>query len=300
MQRITPVQATCAATQQAVRGAVARLAEQHVRNRVASEFPEASCAPHTASNGAACRYEPDQGMNVGTIEENDLQQVRFAVAYRSRTAEPHSSELEGCNRDIRRAETATASAAASSTREERGRQPPSTEQEARCSPAADAERKLPEHAVQSQTCTTQCNDVRRSAEEQHAGATVGPELPGGNALEPAAPRDAALDRRQCIAAAAQGFMDGAAAAAAGAAAVSAPDLATEFSKAVKRERSVEVSIAAGAKSGVAAVVDLKQPEVVVMVEVLPIGRRSLCGLSIVSADCVSLKPKLVMKLVGPN
>jgi hypothetical protein len=46
------------------------------------------------------------------------------------------------------------------------------------------------------------------------------------------------------------------------------------------------------------VVDLSSPEVVLVVDVLPVGQRPVCALSLVSADCVSLKPKLVLKLLG--
>ena len=48
----------------------------------------------------------------------------------------------------------------------------------------------------------------------------------------------------------------------------------------------------------AAVVDLKQPEWVLLVEGVPMSKQTLCALSIVSSELVSLKPKLQILSVG--
>lgn len=48
----------------------------------------------------------------------------------------------------------------------------------------------------------------------------------------------------------------------------------------------------------AAVVDLKQPEWVLLVEGVPVSKQVLCALSIVSCELISLKPKMQMLSVG--
>lgn len=71
---------------------------------------------------------------------------------------------------------------------------------------------------------------------------------------------------------------------------------------LSRERGIAVAAAAfaegAAKAGATALVDLKSPDWVLNVDVLPVGGRSLCTLCLVSADCVTIRPKLTMKQIG--
>ena len=71
---------------------------------------------------------------------------------------------------------------------------------------------------------------------------------------------------------------------------------------LSRERGIAVAAAAfaegTAKAGAMAVVDLKSPDWVLNVDVLPVGGRSLCALCLVGIDCVTIRPKLTMKQIG--
>lgn len=71
---------------------------------------------------------------------------------------------------------------------------------------------------------------------------------------------------------------------------------------LSRERGIAVAAAAfaegTAQAGAVAVVDLKSPAWVLNVDVLPVGGRSICALCLVSADCVTIRPKLTMKQIG--
>ena len=73
---------------------------------------------------------------------------------------------------------------------------------------------------------------------------------------------------------------------------------------LSRERGIAAAAAAfaegTAQGSAVAVVDLKKPEWVVNVDVMPVGGRAICALGLVSADCITLRPKLAMMQIGSS
>lgn len=73
---------------------------------------------------------------------------------------------------------------------------------------------------------------------------------------------------------------------------------------LSRERGIAAAAAAfaegTAQGSAVAVVDLKKPEWVLNLDVMPVGGRAICALGLVSADCITLRPKLAMMQIGSS
>lgn len=253
--RITPIQTTCSISEARLQSAVAQLARQHAAGATEAARP--------AEQNEAAADEKD----------SEAIEMRFAVAFRSRTAEP----------------SAACTAQPQGTQLNRTAETPSNGAPADTAGASSAV--LPaEEATEAASATdpscTESQKRRGSSEGADAETTVVGSKEGreedasrsqGEPLNGTYPSESAKNGgRSCS-------NDGEAVS-------------------LSRERGIAVAAKAfaegTAQGGAVAVVDLRKPALVLNVDLLPVGGRSICALSIVTADCVSLRPKLAMKQIG--
>ena len=217
VQRVIPVEGMCEPKEDVLQSAVAKLAAEHVAG-----MPAASIGMVAGSAAAA---DEEQAGEADTRTE-ELQPLRYAVAWRSRHADSSPAE---CTLPVSAAGTSPGKEGTAAPADAGGR-------------AADQSR----HAE---------NAAEDAARLDSKIAPVGVQ---DNALTLS---NGSIGRDEAITAAAAGFVQGTAG--------------------VRR-----------------ATVDLRKPDVVVMVEGVPVGRRMLCALSIVSAELVTQNTKLNILPVG--
>ncbi|CAL8468978.1 g8519 [Coccomyxa elongata] len=306
-QRISPVHTTCSVSEASVRAAVLRIAAQHAavlqQNKECDAVQQSSeehlrhtTVPQETAGEGGTAPQADQ-VNGSAAKEGSLAEalrVRFAIAFRSRTAEPgptaaEAATLTDTQKDLPNPGgdsvpgSTSAAIKVSGVTESAGTGTPA-DGAVECS--AEALGSLPDPAVQTSA---------EVATAPHPAHPNGSSNSVEDALDIGKKRSREHDTPGHTAAASKGpeagdFGNGES----GRQEAERTDLS--------RERGIAVAAAAFAegiaKAGVTAVVDLKSPDWVLNVDVLPIGGRSICALCLVSADCVTIRPKLTMKQIG--
>ncbi|BDA43021.1 hypothetical protein COCOBI_04-0290 [Coccomyxa sp. Obi] len=301
-QRISPVHTTCSVSAASLRAAVLRIAAQHAaalqRNKEGAPVQQSSqqhaTVPDEAAGEEATPPQAEQA-NGSTAEEGGLAEalrVRFAIAFRSRMAEPAAAGAatpldtqKGLSASGGPAVPGSTSAAikVSGGADTAGTGTPA-DGVADCSTTALESPRDPAVQISAEVASaphpTQLNGNSTSAEDTlHVGRKrpLEEDSPGPTAAASNGPEAGSIGNGESF---------------------RQQEERTELG----RERGIAVAAAAfaegTAQAGAVAVVDLKSPDWVLNVDVLPVGGRSICALCLVSADCVTIRPKLTMKQIG--
>ena len=284
VQRISPIHTTCGATEAHIRAAVLIMAAQHAAAMLASSATTAA-QPQLQSGEASAQVQDNPGSVIGQEEkveagsgarqnsagsdndESKAPTLRFAIAYRSRTTEPAAAG--GTLSNAATAGTPSNSTAAGTPSD---------------GTAADHTWQKPTSAAAETSTAVPSGNA--SSERQNGHGSCAPESNGAALTSGKRDRE---DEDERLSAGSEEQEIGA-------------EKGNEWI--LSRERGIAVA-AAGfaegtAQGGAVATVNLKKPEWVVNVDVMPVGGRAICALGLVNADCVTLRPKLVMKQIGSS
>lgn len=285
VQRISPIYTTCGATEAHIRAAVLIMAAQHAAAMLASSANTAA-QPQLQSGEAQVQDNPgsvigqEEKVEAGSgarqdsagrdNDESAAPTLRFAIAYRSRTTEPAAaggtlSNAATAGTPSNSTESGTPSDGAAAGNTDAWQKPTSAAAETSTAvPSGDAssERQNGHGSGAPQSNDAALTSGKRDRKDDDERLSAGSEEQ--NEIGADKGNEGILSRERGIAVAAAGFAEGT------------------------------------AQGGAVAAVDLKKPEWVVNVDVMPVGGRAICALGLVNADCVTLRPKLVMKQIGSS